>query len=377
MPQALSVREYADERWLPRKVAPLVRATLADTYRSHLRRHILPAFGEKLLTGVTPPALETFRATLIDAQNGNGLKVKTARDIIDGTFRALYRDARQVDRLVTDDPFAVLKWPAKIDPEPDPFTADERDLLLDYFWRKDRHYYPFVFLQFWAGLRPGEAIGLRRGDVDLRHGMLSIRRSRTMGEDNPPKTKRSRRTITLLPGVVAVLRDMPASLHTTEDMFLFTTLAGGSIEEERFVEKHWRRALRATGVRPRKFYATRHSFISMAVSRPGISLKWVAEYCGTSVEMIERHYGRYMHGDAAQLALLAPGVARQPQAAQKLSLRGREGETSGETFGARAGKRRRRKGGGGAIRTPEGLSTLAVFKTAALNRARPPLPRPC
>jgi hypothetical protein len=34
-------------------------------------------------------------------------------------------------------------------------------------------------------------------------------------------------------------------------------------------------------------------------------LKWLAEYCGTSVEMIEKHYGRFMQTHAAtQLALL-------------------------------------------------------------------------
>src|SRR5262249_21154920 len=161
------------------------------TYRSHLRRHILPAFGELLLTAVTPATLESFRAKLIDREKGNGLKVKTARDLIDGTFRALYRDARTVDRLVTDDPFAALRWRAKKDPEPDPFTEAERDLLLDYFLQKNRHYYPLVYTQFWTGLRPGEAAGLRRGDLNLRKGVLAVRRSRTMKEDNVPKTKRS------------------------------------------------------------------------------------------------------------------------------------------------------------------------------------------
>ena len=66
--------------------------------------------------------------------------MKTARDIIDGTFRAIYRDARTTDRLLTDDPFAALTWPRKIDPVPDPFTEPERDVLLNYFWQRNRHY---------------------------------------------------------------------------------------------------------------------------------------------------------------------------------------------------------------------------------------------
>jgi hypothetical protein len=34
----------------------------------------------------------------------------------------------------------------------------------------------------------------------------------------------------------------------------------------------------------------RHTFISIAYLR-GLNIKWLAEYCGTSVAMIEKHYG--------------------------------------------------------------------------------------
>jgi len=93
-----------------------------------------------------------------------------------------------------------------------------------------------VFTQFFTGLRPGEAIGLRRGSLDLRRGRLSVRASRTLGEDNAPKTKKSKRTITVRPEVVAVLRDMP--LHITADDFVFTTPTGRPVDEERFVQQH-------------------------------------------------------------------------------------------------------------------------------------------
>jgi len=49
-------------------------------------------------------------------------------------------------------------------------------------------------------------------------------------------------------------------------------------------------------VKPRKFYATRSTFISLTIPRTR-NLKALADYCGTSVAMIEDHYGRYM-GDA-------------------------------------------------------------------------------
>ncbi len=32
----------------------------------------------------------------------------------------------------------------------------------------------------------------------------------------------------------------------------------------------------------------------------GVNIKWLAEYCGTSVAMIEKHYGRYVRNDGAE-----------------------------------------------------------------------------
>jgi hypothetical protein len=37
----------------------------------------------------------------------------------------------------------------------------------------------------------------------------------------------------------------------------------------------------------------------------GVNLKWLAEYCGTSVVMIERRYGRYMAPAADPLERLS------------------------------------------------------------------------
>src|SRR2546422_11714189 len=104
------------------------------------------------------------------------------------------------------DPFTGVAWLRKVDLEPDPFTAEERDLVLDFFWRRKRHYYPLVYTLFFTGLRTGEAVGLRGGAVKLRRSTLSLRVSRTLREDNPPKTKKSTRPISLRPDGGAVVR---------------------------------------------------------------------------------------------------------------------------------------------------------------------------
>jgi hypothetical protein len=75
--------------------------------------------------------------------------------------------------------------------------------------------------------------------------------------------------------------------------------AGRPLDEERFVEKHWHSALRGTGIRPRKFYATRHTFISLTLMAGVVKIKRLADYCGTSV-MIEKHYARWMAEDTPE-----------------------------------------------------------------------------
>jgi len=53
------------------------------------------------------------------------------------------------------------------------------------------------------------------------------------------------------------------------------------------------------------------SFISVGLTN-GVKIKWLADYCGTSVAMIETHYGKYFGGDSEeQLSrLLGPKVKR-------------------------------------------------------------------
>ena len=108
--ETATVGEYLSGTWLPRQQPPLVRLGTAKTYAKHVRCHVLPRFGECRFADVTVAALEDFRTTLIAAegQGGKGLALKTARDVIDATFRAIYREARNAG-LAAGDPFAALK----------------------------------------------------------------------------------------------------------------------------------------------------------------------------------------------------------------------------------------------------------------------------
>jgi hypothetical protein len=59
---------------------------------------------------------------------------------------------------------------------------------------------------------------------------------------------------------------------------------------------------------------TKHTFISIALTK-GLNLTFIAEYCGTSVAMIEQHYGRFLASRVdEQLRLLSgSSVATEPR----------------------------------------------------------------
>src|SRR5262249_4964788 len=125
-------------------------------------------------------------------------------------------------------------------------------------------------------------------------------------QDNPTKTSASTRTITLDWDTVRVLRQAEP-LHYDGDSFVFTNTDDAPINVDTFRKHVWKGALRALGIKPRTVYATRHTFISRARAN-GSNPKFIAEYTGTSLAMIEKHYGSYIRNDARVQLAIARGI---------------------------------------------------------------------
>jgi integrase len=244
--------------------------------------------------------------------------MKTVRNILDWHFRALYRDAREeleAQGIMLGDPFTRLRWSKAVREKPDPFSPGERDAILEYFRTKKPLWYPLVYALFFSGARPSELAALRVGDVDLERGTISITKSRDEHAEAAPKTEHSRREIPLLPNLVEVLRAVEHPPDATADTYFFRNPDGGPVTTTWWPKKSWLPVLKKLEIRRRKFYATRHTFISWALTS-GMNLKALAEYVGTSVAMIEKSYGRYIsdRGLAPLLRAVDPTVEAAPTA---------------------------------------------------------------
>lgn len=95
------------------------------------------------------------------------------------------------------------------------------------------------------------------------------------------------------------LAALPPRLDTP---YLFPAKQGGPFDLANFRRREWAPAIEASGVRtPARIYDLRSTFASNALAA-GVSVFELARIMGTSVAMIERHYGTLIEGAGADIA---------------------------------------------------------------------------
>jgi integrase len=185
--------------------------TTTARYNSLLAVHLLPALGDRRLEKIAPREIERLYQSL--ARSGHrrrpgGLSPQTIRNV-HVLLKSLFKYARR-ERFITHNPMNEISGP-EAPKRPRQVVGRERLATLATALRRSRYRVP-VMLALATGLRRGELLGLRWGDVDLEHGTLTVRQTVVEGEHGvlhvkPPKSHTSSRTIALAPSTVALLRE--------------------------------------------------------------------------------------------------------------------------------------------------------------------------
>jgi integrase len=174
-------------------------------------------------------------------------------------------------------------------------------LILDYLKQHDDWYFPVFFVWLGTGLRNSELIGLTWDSVDFEQNELKITKSLRRREDSntlrdwSTTKNRKHRIVPLTPGVVEVLKNHRLRMQNlnlySSGGLLFLTKRSKSNLYDLLLERVWKRTLAACGIRYRKLYSQRHTFLSHTLAA-GNSPADVAAIAGHRLDELLKTYAK-------------------------------------------------------------------------------------
>lgn len=296
-PSRLRVGPYL-ERWIG-SVTGLAPATMRQ-HEMIVRVHLVPALGKRLLTQLAPSDVDAYLAR-------RDLDPQTLRHHRSTLRRALADGVR--DGLLTRNVAALSKPPSMDKAERVWLTAEQARTVIAE--ARDERLWPLWVLILTAGLRVSEALGLAWSDIS--GDTITVRRqlARMDGEWSRRrlKTRKSRRTFTLLPEAVDALaeqrRRQDADRGTVPrpiDGLVFTTPTGQPIHSTNILPD-WYRVSRSLGLPRVTTHDLRHSAASI-MFEAGVPIPVIAYIMGHSSMRVTMdlyvHIGAEARQDAAR-----------------------------------------------------------------------------
>jgi len=264
-----------------------------------------PEFATKYVDQITTMDLENWIVGM-----SKELAPKSIRTIVGIVSKVLKKARASHPPLIESNPMEPINL-ADLLPKPkrkkkddddedvDPFNRDEIAAILGACLRiNTKALFQFAFA---SGLRTGELIALKWRHIDWVNGMIRVEDNIVTGEDKITVEKTTKtdaeRDVPLLPSAREALEWMkPITLmkNINGKDFIFTPDGINRWRNDRQIRSHWTTTLRHGGVRYRNPYNTRHTFASTLLLNREPELL-VAKLLGhTTVEMVRRHYGKYI-----------------------------------------------------------------------------------
>ena len=271
--------------WLPTRHD--LRATTWARLEGVMRKQVLPHFGRVPLNKITNGSIRRWVTELLDA----GLSSATVRKAVFGLRQCL--EAAVADGRLSYNPPLQIPLPSERQKPARFLSRAEVERLVQ---ATPSRYQALVLVGAYAGLRWGEAVGLRRQDIDLTrsrihvaHTAVELRGVITL--DNPPKTTRSVRSVPVARSVmVRIGEHLETFVGEGSSDLVFTTVAGGPLFRS-FGQTVLRRAVETAGLHDLTFHSLRHSFVAILVAA-GCNVREVSEWAGhNSVAFTLTRYG--------------------------------------------------------------------------------------
>ena len=314
-PAKLTLAEYLDrweQGWLALQVGPKTRERYLELIRLHIRPHI----GGLQLHRLQPVHLAELYGGLLK------------QGLSPGTIAHVHRVVRKALtvavewNLLSRNPAAIAKPPRGQTHEIEVITVEHAQKILRCL--RGRFLYPIIALALATGMRRGELLALRWGDVDLDAGRIQVERSLEQTKAGlrikEPKTKHGRRGIKVPPSIVAELKAhwtqqqqyrLKLGLGRAGNGDLVFSRRDGMLRSPNATSREWRQLLAEFKLPAISLHALRHTHASqliasgmdvLTISRrlghasPTVTLNVYGHLFGSSddraAEIIEAAFGR-------------------------------------------------------------------------------------
>ncbi len=285
-PTKLTVEQYLIE-WLERKRAEGRTSSTLFHYGDLVKRLIVPAFGKLQLSDLGPAVIQRWQDGLAPSTDAPGASQAAYAHRV---LRSALSDAVRLGLLPRNP--AQAARPARRTPRKRGGVSIDQAQAL--FAATEARWAPLFRFLYYTGLRPGEALALRWGDLDMEAGILSVSRSRVLvGPDmveGAPKTAAGIRTFALPAPARDALRAqwaiqaqdrLAAGPDWRNEEWVFSSRIGGALDLNN-VNRAYRRARKAADIpADLPLYSLRHGAASVLLGS-GVPLGVAAKLMGHS-----------------------------------------------------------------------------------------------
>jgi integrase len=305
--EILTFGAYADQ-WLVEYAAIACKQSTQDDYKGVLKNYLRPKFASKPLGAVRREDMKRLIAEMIRQDYAKG----TIRNTI-ATVRKMYNEAIEAG-LVTTNPAAKLgrymKAARSNEKKGISLTPGEVQQLLQAALAICPEYEPLFRLAVRAGLRRGELVALRWGDLHFGAGeddpnrYIYVQHNYVRRLHTDTKSHKARRVDMSrdLRRALLRLRDerlLVAYANGQEDILdvnVFLSPEGGILDPDNLYHRYFRPVLTAAGIRKVRLHDLRHTFGSLLIQN-GASVVYVKEQMGhSSIQLTVDTYGHLIPG---------------------------------------------------------------------------------
>ncbi|HEV8348115.1 MAG TPA: tyrosine-type recombinase/integrase [Vicinamibacterales bacterium] len=317
----ITIREYFGSQGSPTTAATgwmaalgaLVKPRTRGLYADLGRLYVLPALGHLKVRQVHRAHIRAFVVTLLENKK---LARNTVRTII-GATRSMFSAAVEDGIIMTNPTVGVvkkMKLGRAYDEEDDnikPFTIEQLARFLAVAQAEEPWFYPLFATMALAGLRLGEALGLKWAGIDRVQREIRVGRTLAPAAKNltlndrlgSPKSGAAR-TVDMNALLVDVLEEAENAARVeamrrgnggTLSEFAFTTRMHGVPLDDRRCREVFARVLRRAGLPSHHTpHCLRHTFCALLLAE-GVPVTYVMTQAGhSSIDVTVRYYGRWI-----------------------------------------------------------------------------------